>query len=378
LGAELSISSKLADYDATRELLGRLNTDELKQLAEKNSIVLQKEDTEGKARAVKSKDEMIDVLVASEFKEFDFISLLGTRRLRKRELLNQINTRQLKQLAKETGVLLEVPTLFGTKKAAKKKDIVNALKVLSTQKIRQYADKIQLIKEAAKSAKKRKPVKAPVKKPKGKTKKIKGKAKKAKKTKRPVKKPRLPRSLLKEYPSKRALQKPITAAAPPEGVPQRIESIVEESVRERIIEREIVRRRAVLSVGDSTLLKALKLAPLAKAKRETDYESQLHDWLTHKGIPVKHGKSERRGRFDLVLGEKDVAVELKKVKSSRAFNRLAGQLYRLKDGYRKVFVVLVDELRDPKTMREEADRIEALDPEKIQVVIRKTKKKKKQ
>jgi hypothetical protein len=368
----------LADYDRTRELLERLNTNELKKLAKKNGIALQKEDFEGKARIVKSKDEMIDVLVASEFKESDFISLLGIQRLHKRELLNQMNTRQLKQLAKETGVVLEVPTLFGTKKAAKKKDIINALKVLSTQKIRQYADKIQLIKEAAKSAKKRKPIKAPVRKLKVKAKKKKGKAKKTKKIKKPMKKPRLPRSLMKEYPPRRALQKPIVSVAPPEGVPQRITGIVEEAVTERIIERKIVRRRAVLPAGDNTLLRALKSAPLARAKRETDYEYQLHDWLAQKGIPVKHGKSERRGRFDLVLGEKDVAVELKKVKSPRAFNRLAGRLYRLKDGYRKVFVVLVDELRDPKTMREEANRIEAMDPEKIQVVIRKTKKKKKQ
>jgi hypothetical protein len=374
----LSISSRLADYDATRELLGRLNTNELKQLAEKNGIALQKEGIEGEARAVKSKDEIIYVLVASEFKESDLISLLGTRRLRKRELLNQMNTRQLKQLAKETGVLLEVSTLFGTKKAAKKKDIVGALKVLSTQKVRQHADKIKLIEGAAKSVRKRKPVKAPARKRKGKTKMAKRKAKKAKKTKPAKPKPRLPRSLLKEYPPEGIVQKPAAAAAPLKAAPQRKAEIVEEAVRERIIEREIVRRRTVLPAGDTTLLKALKTAPLARAKRETDYEHQLRGWLAQKGIPVKHGKSEGQGRFDLVLGEKDVAVELKKVKSPRAFNRLAGRLYRLKDGYRKVYVVLVDELRDPKTMREEADRIEALDPDKIKVVIRKTKKKKKQ
>ena len=237
----MSISAKLADYEATWELLSRLSLDELKQLARRNSIALQKEDVQDNIQKAKSKEEAIDILVASEFRESDIVELLGISRLTKEELLNIMSTRQLKQLAKETGVLLEKSTLFGVKKAIKKNDVVKALKVLAISKVRQYAEKTEMIKKAAKKAKKRKPTKATVRKPTKKT--IKGKrVRRAKLIKLPIKEPFLPvveSTRIEE-------EKPALIMVPAQRAQLKTARIIEETIRERLVEREVVRRQIAL------------------------------------------------------------------------------------------------------------------------------------
>jgi len=152
----LSISEKLTDYDQTMDLLSRLNKGELEELAKRSGIKLEREDISGKIRRARTKPQIIDILLESEFRESDLVELLGISRLTKDELLNYMNLRQLRQLAKETGIELVKSSFFGTKKVSKKKDIIDVLRVLSTSKIREFAEKISLIKKPAKM-KRRKP-----------------------------------------------------------------------------------------------------------------------------------------------------------------------------------------------------------------------------
>jgi hypothetical protein len=237
----LSVSVKLADFESTWELLSRLSLDELKLLAQRNSIVLQKEDGYGNVQKARSKEEAIDVLVASEFRESDIVELLGVDRLTKEEMLYVMSTRQLQQLAKETGVLLEKSTLFWTKKAIKKKDVVNALKVLSEQKVREYSLRIGLIKKATKKTKKRKPTKAPLKKPSKKAV-ARKKARKAKAAKPSIKETfhQLSKPALIEK------EKPAPIVVPFQRAQTKTASIIEVIIRERLIEREVVRRQLAL------------------------------------------------------------------------------------------------------------------------------------
>jgi len=262
----LSISAKLADYEATWELLGRLSLDELKKLARRNGIALQKEDVHGNIQKAKSREEVIDILVASEFRESDIVELLGIDRLTKEELLNLMNTRQLKQLAKETGVMLEKSTLFGVKKAIKKKDVVKALKVLTASKVRQYAEKTGLIKKATKKAKKRKPTKAAVRKPTKKTLKSK-RIRRAKVIEPPIKEPFLP---MVEY-SHIEEEKPVPIEVPAQRAQIKTARIIEETIRERLVEREVVRRQFALGQrqeGNMIKKKEAKKIPVEAKKAE--------------------------------------------------------------------------------------------------------------
>ena len=116
----MSISEKLTDYDQTIDLLSRLSKKELEELAERNGIKLEREDLSGRIRRARTKSEIMEVLLESEFRESDLIELLGISRLTKDELLNCMNLRQLKQLAKETGIELVKTSIFGTKKEYRK------------------------------------------------------------------------------------------------------------------------------------------------------------------------------------------------------------------------------------------------------------------
>jgi hypothetical protein len=236
----LSVSAKLVDFESTKELLSRLSLDELRLLAKRNGIVLQKEDTYGNVQKARSKEEAIDVLVASEFRESDIIELLGINRLMKEELLYVMSTRQLQQLAKETGVLLEKSTLFWVKKAIKKKDVVNALKVLSDQKVKEYTEKIGLIKKVTKKTKKRKLTKALVK-PSKKTV-ARKKARKAKAVKPFIREPFL--QLAK--PARTEGEEPASIIVPVQWAQIKKASIMEVTIKERLIEREVVRRQLAL------------------------------------------------------------------------------------------------------------------------------------
>lgn len=142
----MSVSEKLADYEEAKELLGRLRVRELKKLAEQNSISLERKDWANRVVLAKTKQEIIDLLVDSEFKESDLVRLLGPSRLEKEELLNYMKVRELRELAKERGVVLQKSTFFGTKRAARKEDIVDILESqLSPSKIRRHCKQISLI-----------------------------------------------------------------------------------------------------------------------------------------------------------------------------------------------------------------------------------------
>ena len=142
----MSVSEKLADYEETKELLGRLRVRELKKLAEQNNISLERKDWANRVVLAKTKQEIIDLLVDSEFKESDLVRLLGASRLEKEELLNYMKVRELRELAKERGVVLQKSTFFGTKRAARKEDIVDILESqLSPSKIRRHCKQISLI-----------------------------------------------------------------------------------------------------------------------------------------------------------------------------------------------------------------------------------------
>ncbi len=228
----MSLSAKLADYEESLELLGRLTFDELKQLAKRNSIVLQKEDAEGNFQKVKSKEEAIEILVTSEFKESDLVELLGVNRLTKEEILNLMSVHQLKKLANETGVLLEKSTLLGTKKAIKKKDVVKALKVLSLQKVRQYAEKTEIIWKTVRE--KRKPSKVATKKLYEKT------------ASRKMQKPKAASQPVYHFPdmlSRIEEKKVASSVIYPRQVQLDVSQGVEETVKEVRVERQIIRRQ---------------------------------------------------------------------------------------------------------------------------------------
>lgn len=239
----MSISAKLADYEASWELLSRLGFDELLKLGRQNGISFEKKDAQGNVQKVRSKEEAIDVLVASEFKESDLIELLGINRLTKEELLHIMGIRQLKQLAKETGVLLEKPTLFGVRKAEKKKDVIKALRVLSVQKVREYAEKIGLIKKVRKRTRTRKPTRVAAKKPPEKA----AKRKKRKRTHEAEKvKPQVKKRVQPMIAPVTVEEKKVEPIViPPQQTQLKTPRIFEETVREIRIERQIIRRRLV-------------------------------------------------------------------------------------------------------------------------------------
>jgi len=375
----LSISEKLADYDQTIDLLSRLKKEELQELAERNGIKLEREDLSGKIRRARTKSQIIDLLLESEFRESDLIELLGISRLTKEELLNCMNVRQLKQLAKETGIDLVKSTIFGTKKATKKKDIINALNVLSTSKIREFAEKISLIKKPTES------MKPKVKRRKPRSTKAKARIRSKERKKTTVK----PSPLVKKKkekaakPSKAVEEKaPLKRRAKP-GSPQvsrermaiRRGRFIEETIKETITKRQIVRRIVLVEASEKEIIKILEAFSPSSARKEKEYEEQLSNLFEKRGL-IPEEKAKKRGGFDFVFGENRIAVELKAARTPRALNRLAEKISKHLDQYEKIFAVVVDETEKPEKMEKKIREIEKMSPEKIKVLVKKTKKKK--
>lgn len=142
---KISLSEKLRDYGETVDVLKRLKVNELKELAEKNKIKLEKKGWLSGPQPASTKNEIIDVLANSKFKEKDLIESLGLKRLLNSELLNLMNTKQLRCLAKECGIPLQIESLFGTRTATSKKDMIEVLGPLNTSRIRKHSTKIGLI-----------------------------------------------------------------------------------------------------------------------------------------------------------------------------------------------------------------------------------------
>ncbi len=363
----MSISEKLSDYDQTVDLLSRLNKEELEELAKRNGVKLEWEDLSGKVRKARTKSQIIEVLLESEFRESDLIELLGTSRLTKEELLNCMNVRQLKRLAKETGIELVKPTIFGTKKAMRKKDIIDVLRVLSTSKIREFAEKIKLIRKTASSMRRKKPKSAKAKA------RMLSKRQKAIKPTHKEKKEAKPIGYAKEEPLKEALMeeyrlKPelLTEGAVRQG------GIIEEVTKEIITERHTVRRILFLRTLEREINEVLRNFSPPIGMKEREYERQLYDLFMKKPLisEVKHGK------FDFIFGRNKMAVELKAARGFKALDKLADKISRYLDEYEKIFVVIVDKSSSPEKIKEKAKEIEKMDPKKIRVLIKRAKKKK--
>jgi len=367
----LSISEKLTDYDQTIDLLSRLKKKELEELAKRNGIKLEWEDLSGKTRKARTKTQIIDVLLESEFRESDLIELLGISRLTKDELLNCMNVRQLKQLASETGIELVKSSIFGTKKATKKKDIINALTVLSASKIREFAEKISLIKKPTK-LKRRKPkstkAKARIQSKKRKKPAVKPSPAVKKKTAKPIK------PVEEEAPIKREV-KPALPRAPAERIARRRGGLIEEVVKERITERHIVRRMVLLEASDREIFKTLEAFSPKVSNKEREYEEQLSELFKKRGL-IPEEKEKKRGGFDFVFDRNRTAVELKAVRNQRALNRLADKISKYMDRYEKIFGVIIDETNNPERTRRNIEKIEKMKPEKVKILVKRAKKKK--
>ena len=358
----MSISEKLADYDQTVDLLNRLSKEELEELAKRNGVKLEWEDLSGKVRKARTKSQIIEVLLESEFRESDLIELLGTSRLTKEELLNCMNVKQLKRLAKETGIELVKPTIFGIKKATKKKDIIDVLSVLSTSKIREFAEKIKLIRKTAGPVKRKKPKSAKAKA------RILSKRQKAIKLAHREKKEAKPIEYAEEASMEEYRLKPelLTEEAVRQG------GIIEEVTKEIVTERHTVRRILFLKTLEREINEAIKnFSPFAGMK-EREYERQLYDLFMKE--PLK--PEVKRDKFDFVFGRNQIAVELKAVRGIKALDRLADKISRYLHEYEKIFVVIVDKSSSPEKVEEKAKEIEKIDPKKIRVIVKRAKKKK--
>jgi len=370
----LSISEKLADYDQTIDLLSRLNKRELQELAERNGIKLEREDLSGKIRRARTKSQIIDILLESDFRESDLIELLGISRLTKEELLNCMNLRQLKQLAKETGIELVKSSIFGTKKATKKKDIINVLNVLSTSKIREFAEKISLIK---------KPTKPKAKVKRRKTKSTKAKARiQSKRRRETVAKPspsvkkaaELGGPVGEKAPLKRRVKR-VFPRVSTERITRRRGGLVEETVKETITKRQIVRRIILIEASEKEIGETLEAFSPISARREKEYEEQLSDLFEKRGL-IPEEKTKKRGGFDFVFGGNRIAVELKATRNPRTLDRLADKISKYLDQYERIFAVVIDETETPEKTKRKIEKIERINPEKIKVLVKKAKKKK--
>jgi len=150
----MSIWEKLENKYDRREILNRLSVGELKELAERNKISLEKRDWLGRTKTARKKEEIIDIIANSNFNLFDLIKMLGVSRLTKEELLDYMTIKQLRGLAKEYNISLEKRSFFRVKKVTRKGDMIDILRELSLSKIRRYAQKISLIKPLDKKIKK--------------------------------------------------------------------------------------------------------------------------------------------------------------------------------------------------------------------------------
>ena len=147
--------------------------------------------------------------------------------------------------------------------------------------------------------------------------------------------------------------------------------VEEERIRERITEREITRRRiSEEHISVRGVLKAIRDVPFIKSKKEKGYEKQLYQYLFAKNYTVLHESSRRGARFDLVLGNNEVAVELKIIKSSSDFRPLIGQIIQYRDQFKKIIVVLIDRFGNPSVMKQEIKRIEGLSRGNIKVIVK--------
>lgn len=145
----------------------------------------------------------------------------------------------------------------------------------------------------------------------------------------------------------------------------------EEKIKEKIVEREITRRSiSTEKVSLAKVVSSIESVTFIKGDKESEYEKQLYTYLDGRGFDVLHERSHKGARFDLVIGEDEIAIELKLIKGRGQFDQLFSQVSRYKKQFNNIIVVLIDALRNPSIMKEEVKRIEEIDPEKVTVVVR--------
>jgi len=143
-------------------------------------------------------------------------------------------------------------------------------------------------------------------------------------------------------------------------------ALEEERIKEKVTEGKITRER----ISMEEVVGAINSVQFIRQPKERGYETQLYQALVSRGYPTVHERERRGARFDLVLGKDEIAVELKIVKSASVFGPLLGQIYRYKDRFRKIIIVLIDDLRNPSIMKEETERIKSIDPENIKIIVK--------
>jgi len=134
-----------------------------------------------------------------------------------------------------------------------------------------------------------------------------------------------------------------------------------------------VKRGSDTSIGEVNfhkLVNDIQSIPFIPSSKESGYENQLYVYLNAKGFNVQHEKSRRGSRFDLVIGNDEVAVELKVIRGTSQFDALIGQIMRYRRDFKKIIIVLRDEFRNPSVLREETKRIQDIDPDNIVVIIK--------
>lgn len=264
---------------------------ELKELAHRNRIRLEKEDWLGRVKSATTKGQIIDVLSESKFKEKDLVDLLGLSRLSKEELLYLMNTKQLRELAKKHKVPLETKSfLFGTEKITKKQDIISTLdSKLSPSRIRQYGQAISLV-------------------AKPKVKKVPKSTKKKKRGKKSVK---------------------ITEEVEMEQEIVRTEQIKTRIRKTRTVEKEISRELEAFS-------------PMVRGRfREKNLENQLVQWLKRPFEDVDYQVPCRSGKVDVVVDGK-YAIELKIASAPSQLKSFLGQVFEYSREFEKVFLLIYD------------------------------------
>lgn len=145
----------------------------------------------------------------------------------------------------------------------------------------------------------------------------------------------------------------------------------QEKIKEKIVEREITRTNITTEkVSFSKVVRTIESIDFIACEKEKDYENQLYQFLGAKGFEVCHEKSRKGARFDLVIGDDEIAVELKIIKGSSEFQRLLGQIMQYKSQFNNIIIVLVDKFGNPSVMKQETKRIKEIDPENIAIVIK--------
>ncbi len=145
----------------------------------------------------------------------------------------------------------------------------------------------------------------------------------------------------------------------------------QEKIKEKIVEREITRTNIKTEkVSFEKVLRVVKSVSFISSDKEKEYENQLYQYIQATGYDVSHEKSRRGARFDLVVGDDEVAIELKIIKGSSEFQRLIGQVIQHKSQFKNIIILLIDKFGNPSVMKQEIKRIRDIDPENIAIVVK--------